>query len=197
MEGEARARPAAAVQTCCCPTARCGWAVRPRAPLLGWRAHGSLLGRPSRCQQSKPVRYQQSPVAAAASAATGTQRAARAAPAQSSSSRRRPKDDDGDSVEEAELLEAVEEKGKGEGDRHAAEASLRAGQRRGAASARRSGEAGPSAKVKMPWLERQWLESLHAQQAELDQLQAATKLGTVEEDVRTCSGSGCSDTIPH
>lgn len=186
MEGEAWARPAAAVQTCCCLTARCGWVVQPRAPLLGWRAHRGLLGKPSHCQLSRPVRSQPAPVAAAASAATGARRATRAASAQSTSTRQRPKDDDGDSVEEAELVEVDEEEGQGEGDRHAAEAGLRASQQRGAARSRPSGEAGPSAEVKMPWLERQWLESLHAQQAELDRLQAATKLGTVAEDVRTC-----------
>ena len=158
--------------------------VRLRAPLLTWRAHSGVLGRRSYCQQSRLVRGQHAPVAAAASAATSTRRAARAAPAQSTTIRRRPKADGGDSAEEAELID--EEAGKGNGDGHAAAASLHASQQRGAAAAQPSGEAGPSAEAKKPWLDGQWLKSLYAQQAELDRLQAATKLGTVAEDVRTC-----------
>ena len=186
MEGEAWQRPAAAAKTCCCLTARCGWVVGPRAPLLGWRAHSGVLGRRSRCQQSRPVRGQHAPVAAAASAATGTRRAARAANAQSTTVRRRPKDDGGDSAEKAELIDGDKEQGKGVGDGHAAEASLHASHQRGAATAQPAGEAGPSAEAKKPWLDGQWLQSLYAQQAELDRLQASTKLGTVAEDVRTC-----------
>ena len=182
MEGEAWSRPAAAVQTCCCLTARCGLVVRPHAPLLGWRVRGGLLRSPSHCQQSRPLRYQRAPVAAAAGAATGTRRASTS----TTSTRRQPKDGKGDFAEDAALTEVGEEEDRGEGDRHAAEASLRGGQQRGAARARSNKKAGPSAEVKMPWLDMQWLESLHAQQAELDRVQAATKLGTTAEDVRTC-----------
>ena len=181
MEGEALQRPAAAVQTCCCLTARCGWVVRPRAPLLSWRAHSGVLGRRSYCQQSRLS----APVAAAASAATGTLRAVRAGPAQSTTVRRRPKDDGGDSAEEAEVIDVDQEEGRGNGDGHAVEASMHASQQRDAATAQPSREAGPSAEAKKPWLDGQWLQSLYAQQAELDRLQAATKLGTVAEDVRT------------
>lgn len=186
MEGEAWKRPAAAVQTCCCLTARCGWVVRQRAPLQGWRAHSALLGRRSLCQQSRTVRGQRAPVAAAASAATGTRRAARAAPTQSTTIRRQPEHDDGDAAKGAELIEIDEEEGTGAGDRHAAEASLHASQQRNAGTVQSNEEAGPSAEAKKPWLDSQWLQSLYAQQAELDRLQAATKLGSVAEDVRTC-----------
>ena len=186
MKGESGARPAAAVQTCCCLAARRGWIVRPLVPLLGWRARNGLLGRPSHSHHSRPVHYQRAPMAAAASAATGTRRAPRTAPAWSNKTERRRKDD-----EEAELNDVVEEKEGAEedkdgGDKSAAAASLRAVRKRSAPKARRSARAGPSAEVRMPWLDTRWLESLRAQQGELDRLQAATKLGTVAEDVRTC-----------
>ena len=132
------------------------------------------------------MHYQRAPTAAAASTATGTRGAPRAAPARSTKTRRRRKDGEYDSDDEAVLSKIADAEGKDEGDLDAAEASLRADRRRGAPKARPSGEAGPSAGVRMPWLDSRWLESLHAQQDELDRLQADTKLGTVTEDVRTC-----------